>query len=185
MWVASPPGNGSTFSFTLPLNSLAKLLFPVITHQGQLRSDLALVRLELTPLSQSLRGGWKETCQQCLEILRRCIFVDRDVVLPPTGSNGPIQTFFVLASIDLVKAGILMDRVREQVGKLPQLKATGSLRVMAEKILAVPAADPRTLEQQVWGVADYVTEIIQQDLAAKTNNIVEKENQLNALSGSK
>jgi signal transduction histidine kinase len=184
MWVASPPGNGSTFSFTLPLYSLAKLLFPVITHQGQLRTDLALVRLELTPLSQSLRGGWKETCQQCLEVLRRCIFLDRDVVLPPTGSNGPIQTFFVLASIDLVKAGILMDRVREQVGKLPQLKATGTLRVIAEKIPAVPAGDSRTLEQQVWGVADYVTEIIQQDLAAKTNNI-EKESQLNATSGSK
>src|SRR6202040_3297612 len=32
MWVASQPGSGSTFSFTLPLYSLAKLLLPVITH---------------------------------------------------------------------------------------------------------------------------------------------------------
>jgi signal transduction histidine kinase len=32
MWVASEPGSGSTFSFTLPLYSLAKLLLPVITH---------------------------------------------------------------------------------------------------------------------------------------------------------
>jgi signal transduction histidine kinase len=179
MWVASQPDNGSTFSFTLPLYSLAKLLFPVITHQGQLRSELALVRIELTPLSKSLRGVWKETCQQSLEVLRRCIFVDKDVVLPPTGSNGPIQTFFVLSSIDLTKAAILMDRIREQVGKLPQLKASGIMRVIAEKIPAVPVADPRTVEQQVWGVADYVTEIIQQGLWTKTN-FIEKENQLNA-----
>ena len=179
MWVASQPGDGSTFSFTLPLYPLAKLIFPVITYQGQLRSELALVRLELTPLSKSLRGSWKETCQQALEVLRRCIFVDKDVVLPPTGSNGPIQTFFVLASIDLAKAAILMDRVRDQVGKLPQLKASGTLRVIAEKIPPVPAADPRTVEQQVWGVADYVTEIIQQGLWTKTN-FIEKESQLNA-----
>jgi signal transduction histidine kinase len=179
MWVASQPGEGSTFSFTLPLYSLAKLLFPVITHQGQLRSELALVRLELTPLSKSIRGSWKETCQQALEVLRRCIFVDKDVVLPPTGSNGPIQTFFVLASIDLTKAGIMMDRVRDQVGKLPQLKASGTMRVMAEKIPGVPEGDSRTLEQQVWGVADYVTEIIQQGLWTKPN-VTEKENELNA-----
>ena len=37
MWAASQPGSGSTFSFTLPLYSLAKLLFPVITHHGRLR----------------------------------------------------------------------------------------------------------------------------------------------------
>jgi hypothetical protein len=179
MWVASQPGEGSTFSFTLPLYSLAKLLFPVITHQGQLRSELALVRLELTPLSKSIRGSWKETCQQALEVLRRCIFVDKDVVLPPTGSNGPIQTFFVLASIDLTKAGVMMDRVRDQVGKLPQLKASGTMRVMAEKIPGVPAGDSRTMEQQVGGVADYVTEIIQQGLWTKPN-VTEKENELNA-----
>jgi signal transduction histidine kinase len=179
MWVASQPGEGSVFSFTLPLYSLAKLVFPVITHQGQLRSELALVRLELTPLSKSARGSWKETCQQALEVLRRCIFVDKDVVLPPTGSNGPIQTFFVLASIDLTKAGIMMDRVRDQVGKLPQLKASGTMRVMVEKIPGVPAGDPRTLEQQVWGVADYVTEIIQQGLWTKTN-VTKRENELNA-----
>ncbi len=45
MWVASDGASGSTFSFTLPLYSLAKLLFPVITYQGQLRSCLVLLRL--------------------------------------------------------------------------------------------------------------------------------------------
>jgi len=57
MWLASEPGTGSTFSFTLPLYSLSKLLFPIITQQGHLRKDLALVRVELTPISKELRGG--------------------------------------------------------------------------------------------------------------------------------
>jgi hypothetical protein len=33
MWVASEPEKGSTFSFTLPLYSIARLLLPVITRQ--------------------------------------------------------------------------------------------------------------------------------------------------------
>ncbi len=174
MWVASQPGSGSTFSFTLPLYSLAKLLLPVITLQGRLREALVLVRVELTPLSKSLRGSWKETCQRCLELLRQCIYVDKDLVLPPTGTTGPVETFFVVAATDMNRVTIMMDRIRGQVGALPQLKNSGTLRVTAEIIPGPPAADPRTLEQQVWGVADYVTEIIQQGLAGK-QNFTEKE----------
>ncbi len=119
MWVASEPGNGSTFSFTLPLYSLAKLLAPAIVHQGRLREAIVLVRVDLTPLSKSLRGSWKETCQQCLELLRRCIYVDKDLVLPPMGTSGPVETFFVVASSDMERVGIMMDRIRDQVGSLP------------------------------------------------------------------
>jgi hypothetical protein len=179
MWVASQPGCGSTFSFTLPLYSLAKLLQPVLTHKGRLREAMVLVRVQLTPLCQSLRGSWKETCQRCLERLRRCIFLDKDLVLPPMGTSGPVQTFFVVASTNMANVGIMMDRIRDQVGSLSQLRTSGTLRVTAEMIPGPPAGDPRTLEQQIWGVADYVTQIIQQGLWSKPN-ITEKENQSNA-----
>ena len=105
MWVASEPGSGSTFSFTLPLYSLPKLLLPVITHHGRLRESIVLVRVELTPLPNALRGSWKETCQQCLELLRVCIYVDKDLVLPRMGTNGPVETFFVVASTDMNRVG--------------------------------------------------------------------------------
>lgn len=181
MWVASQPGSGSTFSFTLPLYSLAKLLFPVITHQGRLREAIVLVRVDLTPLSKSLRGSWKETCQKCLELLRQCIYVDKDLVLPPMGTSGPVETFFVVTSTNMERVSIMMDRIRDQVGALPKLKASGTLRVTAEPIVTPgpPAADPRTVEQQVWGAADYVTAIIQQGLWSRPN-FTEKENQENA-----
>jgi hypothetical protein len=179
MWVASEPGAGSTFSFTLPLYSLAKLLLPVITYQGRLRESLVLVRVELTPLSKNLRGSWKETCEQCLERLRQCIYVDKDLVLPATGTSGPVETFFVVASTDMERVGILMDRIRDQIGSVPRLKAGGTLRVTAEMIPAPPADDPGILEQQVWGIADYVTQVIQEGLGSK-HNFTQKENHENA-----
>lgn len=89
IWASSQAGTGSTFSFTLPLYSLPKLLAPVITHRERLRQSMVLVRVELTPVSNSLRGSWKETCQQCLELLHRCVYVDKDLVLPAMGSGGP------------------------------------------------------------------------------------------------
>ncbi len=178
MWVASEPGNGSTFSFTLSLYSLPKLLLPVITHHGRLRESIVLVRVELTPLPNALRGSWKETCQQCLELLRVCIYVDKDLVLPRMGTNGPVETFFVVASTDMNRVGIMMDRIRGQVGGLPKLKVSGTLRVTAEMVPGPPAADARTLEQQVWGIADYVTGIVQQGLG-NPPNLTEKENQKN------
>ena len=180
MWVASQPGSGSTFSFTLPLYSLGKLLSPVITHQGRLREAIVVMRVDLTPLPNALRGSWKETCQKCLELLRQCIYVDKDLVLPPMGTCGPVETFFVVASTDMERVGIMMDRIRGQVGALPQLKAGGTLRVTAEPVVqGPPVADPRTLEQQVWGTADNVTEIIQQGLWSK-RTFTEKENHENA-----
>ncbi|MGD0467234.1 MAG: hybrid sensor histidine kinase/response regulator [Terriglobales bacterium] len=175
MWVASQPGSGSTFSFTLPLYSLAKLLLPVITHRGRLREDIVLVRVELTPLSKALRGSWKEACQRCLESLRLCIDVDKDLVLPPMEASGAVETFFVVASTDMKKVSIMMDRIRDQVGALPKFKVSGTLRVTAEMIPVPPAADPRTVEQQVWCVADSVAEIIQQGLWSK-QHFIEKEN---------
>ena len=179
MWVASQPGSGSTFSFTLPLYSLAKLLLPVITYQGRMRANVVLVRVELTPLSKSRRGSWKDTCQQCLELLRQCIYVDKDLVLPPTGGTSPIETFFVIASTDMEKAKILMDRIRDQLGAQPQLQASGTVSVTAENVPGPPAGDARTLEQQVWGIADYVSEMIQQDLGNK-QSLIEKEKQKHA-----
>ena len=143
MWVASEPGSGSTFSFTLPLYSLAKLLLPVITHQGHLREAMVLVRVELTPLleitarklERNLPAMSGAACASASTWTRIWFF-------RRWGRAAPIETFFVVASTDMERVSIMMDRIREQVGALPQLKASGTLRVTAETIPGPPAARP-------------------------------------------
>jgi signal transduction histidine kinase len=160
MWVASELGNGSTFSFTLPLYSLAKLLTPVIIHQQKMRESVVLLKVDVRPRSKPVRGNGKDTAQRCLEILQRCVYLDKDLVLPPMTTNGPEQTYFVVASTDMERVSIMMTRIREQIDKVADLKATCELGLAAEPV-TLPGADcSDPLEQQVQAVAAGVTEMV-------------------------
>ncbi len=163
IWVASDPGHGSTFTFTLPLYSLAKLLLPVTVHQGHLRESIILVAVELASNSNTPRISWRDTCQSCLETLRRCVYLDKDLVLPPVMDPGSRQTFFVVASTDLEHANIMMTRIREQLDKCGDLKTSGTLKVTAAAI-PLPEPDSGPVEQQVRDVANVVTEMVRASL---------------------
>jgi sigma-B regulation protein RsbU (phosphoserine phosphatase) len=169
IWAASEVGNGSTFSFTLPVYSLAKLLFPVITHEGHLREAMVLVKVELTALPATTRNAWKEICQQSLERLQRCVYVDKDLVLPVTGSVGLDETFMVAASADLQHAEVMMKRIREQLGAGAGFKAAGSLKVSAAAV-ALPAGEEGPLEVLVQKTANRITEMAMLTLGEKPSS---------------
>jgi len=167
IWVASDGASGSTFSFTLPFYSLPKLLLPVITHDDKLRDALVLVRVDLRPRSKPPRGNWKEVCKQSRQLLERCVYLDKDLVLPPMTTPGAEQTFFVVASTDLVRAEIMMNRIRGQMAKLAELQASGDFSVSAA---AVPLPDDRigyTIEQEVAEVSACVTDMARAGLGSR------------------
>jgi len=138
IWVFSEHGQGSTFNFTLPIYSLARLLAPIITHQDRLRPAFVLVRVDVKPLSSPPRNNWKETWQQSLELLRRCVYVDKDLVLPPIGMSGTTETFFVVASTDLERSAIMTSRIREQLARVADLKNKCTLAVTARPVELPP-----------------------------------------------
>src|SRR5208282_5144369 len=156
---SSEPGQGSVFTFTLPSYSLPKLLAPVITHEDRLRPAFVLVRVELAPCS-ALRGNWKETWQQCLEILRRCVYLDKDLVLPPMETSGASETFFVVASTDMQRSGTMTTRVREQLERVVDLKAKCTLNITTVPVDVPVAISDASLAEQVQSVAACVTQLI-------------------------
>jgi signal transduction histidine kinase len=170
IWVASEPGEGSTFSFTLPLYSLPKLLSPVITSDGRLRDALVLVRIDLRPHSKPPRGNWKVICSRALDKLERCVYLDKDLVLPPMASSGPEQSFFVVASTDLDRAEIMMKRIREQMAKIEDLNANGNFEVSASAVAHPDCAPYSAINRQVQEVADSVTVMVRAALATNKNH---------------
>ena len=160
IWVTSEPGHGSIFTFTLPLYSLAQLLAPVIAYEERLRAAFVLVRVDLAPLTNPPRGNWRESWQQCLEILRRCVYLDKDLVLPPMWASGSTETFFVLASTDMERAGIMTTRIREQLERIAELKTKGTLTITSAPVEVGLVDRDQSLEKQVEAVAERVTEMI-------------------------
>ena len=173
IWAASEPGHGSTFSFTLPLYSLAKLLHPVITYQDRLREDLILLAVELRVPPATAPANWKDVCQKCLEMLQRSVFIDKDLVLPPMPSSNPNQTFFVVASTDMDRAPIMMTRIREQLAKCGENLQSGEwLRVSAQPI-PLPRDGSETLQTLVQEVAGEVTDLVMRHLGLKNPSLTE------------
>jgi signal transduction histidine kinase len=160
MSVVSETGNGSIFSFTLPLHSLAKLLAPVITDEGRLREAIVLVKVELTPLSSPPRTDWKDICKRSLDTLQRCVYLDKDLVLPLKGNAGTSETFFVAASTDLVRAEVMMKRIREQMAAVAGLTAAAVLEVSATEV-PLPVTQPESvLADLVEVVSEQLTRMV-------------------------
>jgi signal transduction histidine kinase len=167
IWVSSEPGQGSTFTFTLPVYSLAKLLTPVVTYQNQLRPSFVLVCVELTPLTSPPRGNWKETWHQGLETLRHCVYLDKDLVLPPMGAAGASETFYVVASTDLQRSEVMTARIREQLERVVNLQSKCTVTISAVQI-ELPAANPgESLERQVQTLAESVSGMILKNMDRK------------------
>jgi hypothetical protein len=167
LWVSSEPGQGSTFTFTLPVYSLAKLLAPIIVYQERLRPSLVLVHIELTPRSNFPRGNWKETWQQSLETVRRCIYPDKDLVLPPMGTSGAGETLFVVASTDLQRSGIMTTRIREQLEKADNFKEKFAVAITTLPVEIDSGQTDQPVGRQVQAAAECVTQMILKSMERK------------------
>ena len=164
IWVESQMSVGSTFTFTLPLFSLAKVMFPIITDQGHLREALTLVVVVLTPRGTPEMGNWEKTRAQCLSLLRDCILPAKDVLLPALAASGQAESFMIVASADANGAQVLAKRISGQLQGASELRASGTFAVSAIPITLPSSDNGQPLEKQVREVADAVTAMAAQAL---------------------
>jgi hypothetical protein len=115
IWVTSRPGDGSVFSFTLPVFSLAALLAPTLGKESRLEGPITLISVELGAkigwLSDAVRS---DHAHEVRDLLQHCLQSDTDVLLPKMGASGSVEMFFIVASADDAGGKVLIKRILEQ-----------------------------------------------------------------------
>jgi signal transduction histidine kinase/CheY-like chemotaxis protein len=109
--VESQRGVGSTFSFTLPVFSVASLVEPMLGEDLVPESIFWL----MVELCSSGKAANQELTASVRETIERCVLPDLDVVMPDTFETRTGQMFVVLARAEERGVQVLARRLEDQL----------------------------------------------------------------------
>jgi hypothetical protein len=122
IWATSVPGEGSTFSITVPVFSLPNLLAPAFRKDNYGEIQITLVLTEL-----GSRSGWlsdkvrAEYSYWMRDVLQGCLNSKLDVLLPKMGSSEASELFFVAAVTDEIGGEAITKRIREKLHRSDEI----------------------------------------------------------------
>ncbi len=107
IWLDSELGQGSTFSFTLPVFSIAKLCAHVLTPQNLASGCATLIAVDIVSRDE----GAGELLPSVQKVLERCVHPGQDVLLPWMGTMDQVTTFFIAACTDSKGFSVIANRI--------------------------------------------------------------------------
>jgi signal transduction histidine kinase len=151
IWTKSTPGEGTIFSFTLPIFSLSHLIAPVLQMKGTADRPLTLVVAEIGSntgwLSDELRA---EQSHEVRDTLQRCLHCDQDVLLPRMGPTGAVELLFIVANTDEFGGEAIMKRIREKLHTSETIQQAGLTCSTSQRSLGmIPRRVPEALFETV------------------------------------
>jgi PAS domain S-box-containing protein len=163
IWLNSRPGHGSTFYFTLPVFSLAKYCSHIFSGPNLDAGSVTLIEVNVA----EVKGGVQaDILQEIRQILERCIHAGQDVLLPATGGEGPIVTFFIIACTDPKGSALIASRILRDLQNFD--KASQLNPEISSTTILVARGQSRA--EQIYEVTARIESSIQMHLMDKERN---------------
>lgn len=121
IWVESILGEGSIFSFTLPIFSMDQLLSPILTTHS-FSNGATLIAVNISPNRDGqVKGKPDYAINIAHQLLERCVYPDCDLLLPRLVHSEASETFFIVAAAGHDGASVLCQRIQTQLGQCSAL----------------------------------------------------------------
>ena len=153
-------GEGSTFSFTLPLFSLARLLVPILSPKTIARGRLGMISVQLPEMSNCLELNVDRYLASVHKILTHCTYESDDLILPRVHTKDLERRLCVVASTGEEGVHAMVRRIQEKLAESVELgPLCGQFEVSGE-VLEFRALGSELLEQVSRTVAERIAQLV-------------------------
>jgi signal transduction histidine kinase len=162
IWAESKLGEGSVFSFTLPLFSLPAIVSKILVHEGKVQ-EASVIAIEIARGSQTVTDeAWELARRRCRAIVESCVLPDKDLLLPLMHPRKDRDIIFVLVCADASGTTVLERRILGQLTAAPQIADSSVYRTFCIPLPKVDPADKRELSEQLSWISEKMEKAILQ-----------------------
>jgi len=153
-------GQGSTFTFTLPIFSLARILLPLMSPSNLATGSVALITLKIPEMPNCSALDLGRYLRSVRTAVKSCIYESRDLVLPIMHVKGLERMVHVVAFTDDEGVKAIVKRLQDHLSTCPELQPLEGQFELSGRLLDVAVAHMKQADEAAGSIADEVSKYI-------------------------